>query len=585
MRRRPNPKSTRHAIAAAFRLAPALRKGLPVTVALSVVGTAALLVVPILVQQVIDNDVLGGLDVGSIFAKGALSVVAIMIAAEAGRRSMIRLLTASAIGLSDLRVMTLRHLHGLSILHVEAERRGALVSRVTSDVTTIQEFLEWGGMGMLLGSTQVGLALLAMLVYEWRLALVVLASVVLYGTMLAAFQRILGRAHDRVRIKVGESLAQLGEAISGITTVRAHGAEEVTLARVDRAMDDQFRAEFKANRLGAVLFSSADLYAGAITALVVVAGVLIGGVSAGTLLAFLFLVNLLVEPAQMLVETIDSAQRAGAGLRRILEVLETPVEIADPVDATELPEGQLDVWFRHVSFAYPEGPDVLKDLSVHIEEGKRVAVVGETGSGKTTFSKLATRLLEPREGSIEIGGVPLVDVGFEDLRSRVAYVPQQGFLFDASIADNIRYGLPSASDRRVRQALEDLNLGDWLDQLPDGLDTAAGERGSRLSAGERQLVALVRAWIANPDLLVLDEATSSVDPALEVKLRHAIERLTEGRTSITVAHRLATAEASDEVLVFDAGELVERGTHTQLVAAGGVYTGLHHDWAAGSGVR
>jgi putative ABC transport system ATP-binding protein len=211
-----------------------------------------------------------------------------------------------------------------------------------------------------------------------------------------------------------------------------------------------------------------------------------------------------------------------------------------------------------------------------------VAVVGQTGSGKTTFTKLVTRLLEPDAGRIEIGGVPLNEIRFSSLRERVAFVPQEGFLFNTTIAENVRYGAPDATDQEIREAFSQLGLEAWLARMPAGLETAVGERGANLSAGERQLVALVRAWITNPDLLVLDEATSAVDPFLEVSLRRAIERLTSGRTSITVAHRLSTAEASDEVLVFDHGGLVERGTHQELLARKGVYTNLYADWNRGA---
>ncbi|MGH8875197.1 MAG: ABC transporter ATP-binding protein, partial [Acidimicrobiia bacterium] len=252
------------------------------------------------------------------------------------------------------------------------------------------------------------------------------------------------------------------------------------------------------------------------------------------------------------------------------------------VDGVDLPPGGLDVFFDHVRFRYPTGPDVLCDVTVGVPAGRRVAVVGETGSGKTTFAKLACRLLDPTEGVIEVGGVPIDRVRFASLRSRVAFVPQDGFLFDASLGDNVRYGRPEASEREIRAAFIELGLDGWLERLPGGLDHPVGERGGNLSAGERQLVALVRAWISVPDLLVLDEATSAVDPVLEVQLRRAIERLTGGRTSITIAHRLSTAEAADEVLVFDRGRLVERGHHRELVAAGGVYSRLHSDWMAGS---
>lgn len=333
------------------------------------------------------------------------------------------------------------------------------------------------------------------------------------------------------------------------------------------------------------MFSSAELFAGLITAAVIGIGVVTGtstGMTAGTLLAFLFLVNLLVQPIQTLVETLNHAQSAGAGVRRILGILDSPIEIDDPDDPVFLPQGQLDIEFADVSFHYKKEAPLFVDLRLEIEPGTRVAIVGETGSGKSTFSKLLTRIHDPIAGSVMLGGVPLSQIDTDDLRSRLAYVPQEGFLFDATIADNIRYGKPGASDEEVAAAITDLELDPWVAQLPDGLATPVGERGGQLSAGERQLVALARAWITGPDILVLDEATSAVDPALEVQTRRAMERLISGRTSVTVAHRLSTAEAADEILVFDQGRLVERGNHPQLLESGGVYTALYADWVKGT---
>jgi putative ABC transport system ATP-binding protein len=399
----------------------------------------------------------------------------------------------------------------------------------------------------------------------------------------ASFKRILSRAHDGVRERVGDSLSATGEAISGLATVRAYGIEAEMTQKVDESLDRQFSAEVKTAILASSLFSSAELFAGILTAVVVGVGVVFGagwGMSAGTLIAFLFLVNLLIEPVQALVESIDQAQSAGAGLRKILGVLDTPISIPDPEGGVELSQTEgVGLRFEDVTFAYPSGPDILSHVSVAIEPGERVAVVGETGSGKTTFAKLATRLMSPKHGSIFIGDIPVDTIALSSLRSSVAYVPQEGFLFEGSIADNIRYGRPGVGDDVVRSAFADLGLLDWLDALPDGVLTDVGERGSNLSAGERQLVALARAWIANPTVLVLDEATSAVDPALEVRIRNAIEFLTSGRTSVTIAHRLSTAEASDRVLVFDEGRIVEDGHHLDLHAAGGVYGSMHADWA------
>lgn len=575
--------TTSGAIVRSFRVAPALAAGLWVTLLLAVVGTALQIVVPVVLQQIIDSEILGPGDVNptSVAWKGIAALAAIALAGFARWMSLKRLVISSATGLAQLRVKTFDHLHRLSIIELQSERRGVLVSRVTSDVETIQHFMEWGGMGMILGSAQIALAMLVMVIYRWQLAVVVLVGVILYALLLVMFQKVLGRAHDRVRERVGDALSAVGEAISGLPTVRAYGMENVMGDKVDKTLDDQFSAEVRTAILASSLFSSAELFAGILTAVVVGIGVVFGqewGMSAGTLVAFLFLVNLLIEPVQRLVESIDQAQSAGAGLRKILGLLDTDIAIPEPLDPKALPATGVGVTFDRVTFRYPNGPVILSDVSVDIPSGQRVAVVGETGSGKTTFAKLATRLLVPQGGTILVGGIPIDQIGFESLRSRVAYVPQEGFLFEGTVADNIRYGRPGVGDDVVRSAFADLGLLDWFDALPNSGSTGVGERGSSLSAGERQLVAIVRAWIANPAVLVLDEATSAVDPALEVKLRTAIEYLTSGRTSITIAHRLSTAEASDRVLVFDAGVIVEDGTHDELVIGGGVYSAMHADW-------
>jgi ATP-binding cassette subfamily B protein len=302
-------------------------------------------------------------------------------------------------------------------------------------------------------------------------------------------------------------------------------------------------------------------------------------------LAFAFLVTLFVGPVQMGTQVLTDAQNAFAGWRRVIGILDTPADVVDPGEAgTHLPEGSLGVDFEDVGYSYPGGPPVLTGIDLHLDAGSRVAVVGETGSGKTTIGKLLTRLMDPDTGRVCVGGVDLRDVPFSDLRRRVLLVPQEGFLFDATLRDNLRYGRVAADDDAIRAAAVQLDLADWLDALPHGLDTRVGQRGESLSAGERQLVALIRAQLADPDVLVLDEATSAVDPALDMRITAALERLTRGRTAVTIAHRMSTAERADRVVVVDEGRVVQQGSHAALVAQGGVYGRLHRSWVAQRGV-
>jgi putative ABC transport system ATP-binding protein len=535
-------------------------------------------------QVVVDRHILNPerIDVGAVLGFCALALAILLATAVANRVAQIRMSTAAANGLCELRVMTFAHLHRLSTLHVQGERRGALVARVTSDVQEIQQFLGWGGVNLLLGVLRITIVLALMLYYRWELALVVVGITFVYALVLRWFQQVLQRAYDRVRQRVADSMAAIGEAIAGLPTVRAYGAEERTRARLRQRLQAQFSAEYRTHRSAAALFSTAEVFSAAVTVIVLLMGLRIDGISAGVLIAFLFLVNQFIEPVQTLVETLDQAQVAASGVRRILRVLDITPDLDDRDDGRALPQGGLSVRAHGLRFAYMPGRDVLTDVDVEIPAGRRTAVVGETGSGKTTFAKLLVRLLRPSGGEITIGGVPLSDVAPSALRAQVAFVPQEGFLFDATVADNVRYGRPDADDDHVAAAFAELDLSGWLATLPDGLDTMVGQRGGRLSAGERQLVALVRAWIADPAVLVLDEATSAVDPALDVQLRQAIERLTAGRTSITIAHRLATAETSDLVIVFDDGRIVAQGTHAELLRDSAVYQRLHADWTSGT---
>ena len=569
-------------------LSPEIKQGLAATLALALVATAGRIVVPIAVQQTIDRGLTGSAGVDLDFVRWVclIAVVALVVTAWSAYAMNVRLFRASEAGLATLRTKAFRHVHDLSVLTQNTERRGSLVARVTTDVDTLSQFVQWGGILMIVSVGQLIVATVIMAIYSWQLTLLVWLSFLPLFILLRHFQRIVSAAYSVVRERVGIMLGAISESVVGAQAVRAYAIEKRTQARIDEAVENHRSAAVRAQRLVALTFSTGEVIAGIANAAVVVVGVLLGvagDITLGKLLAFLFLVTLFVGPVQVGTEVLNEAQNAVAGWRRVLGVVDTPADVADPgPDGVVLPRGPIDVRFENVSYAYPGGPTVLHDLTVDIPPRSRIAVVGETGSGKTTFAKLLTRLMDPTTGRVLVDGVDLRDIRFDSLRDRVVMVPQEGFLFDDTVGANIRYGRPGASDEDVTLALTELGLADWLDGLPSGLDSRVGQRGESLSAGERQLVALARAYLADPDLLVLDEATSAVDPATEVRLARALEGITRGRTAVTIAHRLSTAEASDEVFVFDDGRLVQRGPHRELVAHGGVYGRLHAAWVTQS---
>jgi ABC-type multidrug transport system fused ATPase/permease subunit len=563
-------------------LSPELRIGLAGTVGLALIAMVGRAAVPVAIQQGIDHG-LRPPDLGVIAQIVAVMLGVLAVTTGAAYLMMRRLFTVSETALAGVRTRTFAHIHDLSMLHQQSERRGSLVSRVTSDTDQITQFLQWGGVILLISAGQIAVTTVVMAVYSWQLTLVVLASFLPVVVVIRVFQRRLADAYGAVRKRVGAMLAIVGESVVGAEVIRAYGVAGRTSSRLDDAVTAHRQAQTYALRTSVTSFSAGEIAAGLATASVVVVGVVMGvggDLTVGQLTAFLFLVTLFVQPVQIATEVLNEAQNAIAGWRRVLDVLDTPTDVADPGDdGLDLPVGPLPVRFAGVRFAYPDGPDVLSDVDLVIAARTRVAVVGETGSGKTTFAKLLTRLMDPTGGGVLLSDVDLRRVRFASLRRRVVLVPQDGFLFDSTVAENVRFAKPDLTDADLLLAFMELGLTDWVAGLPAGLDTPVGERGEALSVGERQLVALARAYVADPDLLVLDEATSAVDPATEVRLQRTLDAVTRGRTTIAIAHRLSTAEGADEVIVFDAGRVVQRGPHADLVRdPESVYGRLHSAW-------
>jgi len=594
-----------------LQLSPAMTEGLRVTLLLAVVATVGRVVVPVVVQQATDHGILApaGPDVARV---AWLCVAGLAVLVVTGRVSAVvnvRLYRASETGLAQLRVQTFRHVHDLSTLTQSAEKRGSLVSRVTSDVDTISMFVQRGGLMLILNAGQLLLASVAMVLYSWRLAVLVWLCYLPMVLLAPRAQKAVSAAYSAVRVRVGAMLSAVSESVVGAETIRAFGAADRTQERIDRSVNAHLTQAVRAQTLVAIAFSTGAVLSAVALAAVVVAGTYLGvrgEISVGTLLAFLFLVQMFTGPVQNATEVLNELQNAVAGWRRVIAVLETPVDVTDPDGPPTPPDGGTAAWpagpaaarlthhraahlphhraarveFQGVRYAYPGGPEVLHGVDLEIEPGTQVAVVGQTGSGKTTLAKLLARLMDPTAGRVLLDGTDLRDLPLARLRERVVLVPQEGFLFDTTVGANLAYGPATHGPGEVRAAVADLGLDGWIATMPAGLDTPVGQRGESLSAGERQLVALGRAYLADADLLILDEATSAVDPATETRINRALDRLTRGRTSVTIAHRLSTAEAADLVVVVDEGNVVEVGGHHELLDAGGTYARMYGSWVA-----
>ena len=569
---------------------PELKDGIRGTLALAVLASLGQVVVPVAVQQTLDKGLgaPGGPNVRFTVLMALLAAVAVLVTSIASYAMTSRLFTVSERGLATLRIKAFRHVHDLPLLTQNTERRGALVARVTSDVDQVSQFLVFGGLIFVVSIGQMIVATGVMVFYSWQLAIVVWVCFAPLFLSLRFFQRRLSDAYGMVRRQVGILLSAISEPVVGAAVVRSYAVEARTQGRIDDAVEAHRNASTRAQGFTAFSFSLGGVSAGLANAGVLIVGVWLGfagEITAGKVLAFAFLVTLFVGPVQMGTQILTDAQNAIAGWRRVIGILETPADLVDPgADGQVLPRGPIDVRFEGVTFAYPGGPAVLREIDLAIAAGSRVAIVGETGSGKSTFAKLLTRLMDPDQGAVLLDDLDVRRIAPASLRRSVVLVPQEGFLFDDTITANVRYGRLDATEADIRASARELGLDDWLAGLPAGLETQVGQRGESLSAGERQLVALLRAHLVDPDLLVLDEATSAVDPSLEMRIGRALERLMSGRTSVTIAHRMSTAENADEVVVVDHGRIIQRGTHAALLTeSGSVYAGLHASWVAQQG--
>jgi ATP-binding cassette subfamily B protein len=547
---------------------------------LLVVGwTATVLAGPLLVRWGIDSGING--DDASVLDRAVMGYIGVAIAAYVLFRFQV--LTIARIGenfLRDLRLRVFAHLQRLSMPFFDREKAGIVVSRMTSDVDSMQELVQQGLLMFVSNTLLLGASVIVLGLVSWQL--LALCALALPPVILASikFQRESNIAYLDVRDGIGDTLSHLQEGISGVRVVQAFGRETLETNRFARRNRRLYEAHMRSVKISAWYLPVIELAGLGTTAAVVGVGgywVHQGSLTIGTVTFFVLTLSNLFEPVQQLSQLFNMVQSAGAGLKKVYELLDTDVDVSESPNPVELPaSGEVDV--AGLTFGYAGGDPVLRDVDLHIAEGERIALVGPTGAGKSTLAKLIARLYDPVAGSVRVGGVDLRDSSLASLRSTIVVVPQEGFLFDGNVRENIRLARPDASDDEVRNALESIGVLDRFAALPDGLDTEVRERGSRFSAGEKQLVSIARAALADPGILVLDEATSSLDPGTEAVVEAAMEVLMEGRTTIVIAHRLTTAARADRVAVVAEGRLVEVGTHEELIAAGQAYAALYASW-------